>query len=258
MNLGSTDIAILEGDSIVDTRFSYQIFAYPIARIYKTLAPTIAPPVVGTWPPTPVASVKAWPPTPVASVKAWPPTVADTKPPQTYNLGINGSTTAQLAARIAADIAAVPGATAFLCHIGINDSRTAVLVSTTLTNLTTVDSALVAAGITKKFLSGPLCNGEKWPTGQNDVTIDAAIESLDAALVTWAAAHGWTYVSQRQAVYAVQEPLTNTPGPGATSASVCFGDVNGIHPFGFNASPSTAGIGQRVCGDLILTQLAAA
>lgn len=149
--------------------------------------------------------------------------------PTWVNHAVSGTTTTNVAGRIAADLA-VNAYTHVFLHIGVNDAQLGVPLATTQANCNTIKAACASAGV-QLFVVGPLCDGEKWPTGQN--AFDASLDAIDAAMATIFSGANITYISSRTNIYAVQEPIFNTPGPGAPSNIITHliaASGPGLHP----------------------------
>jgi hypothetical protein len=160
----------------------------------------------------------------------------------------SGATTTTVATRIAGDLAGNVYTHA-LIQAGINDSQTGVPQATSVANVTAILTACVAAGV-KGIWIGPFCNGEKSPTGQNAFdTTNPGIDLLDTALATLVPSFaGWQYISVRQLVYTVREPVLNAAqaNSGVLTALVAASGP-GIHP-----NPS----GSAFIAPLVISQLA--
>jgi len=146
--------------------------------------------------------------------------------PAWIDMAIDGSLLSTIAARIVAEVALyLP--THFLVEAGVNDANTAVPLATSHANAVTILNA--SAGNPGVWL-GPMCIGEKWPSGQNNATKDAAIDALDADLAALIAASypAWTYVSART-LWGAFEAANNLPGPGITPFQLT---TDGVHPTG--------------------------
>lgn len=147
--------------------------------------------------------------------------------PAWVNKAFTGSTTTTVAGRLATELAANAYTNVFI-HIGINDADTGVALATSQTNCNTIKAACASAGV-QLLVVGPLCFGEKWPTGQN--VNDTAIDALDVAMAAIFAGANNTYVSARTGIYAIQEPISNTPGPGVAQNILTHidGGGKGLH-----------------------------
>jgi len=108
------------------------------------------------------------------------PTSSSVVRPNITRKGVNGSTIAQIDARIAAELA-VNAYTHVVVCCGTNER--AVLRADTQTAI----ASLVSKFTTQKVLViGPYAWGEKWPTGQNDIAgaNDARLDETEADLVS--------------------------------------------------------------------------
>lgn len=182
MNMVRTAVCLIEGDSINDPALPYVAFAGTRLRIDSAY---MAPTATGSY-----------------------------RRPIWVNKAFTGSTTTDVKNRITGGELAANAFTHGFFHMGINDADTAVPLATTQANCTAIKAACLAAGM-QMLVGGPLCFGERSPTGQNPN--DAAIDAIDAAMAVIFAGPNVTYFSPRTGIYAVQEPISNTPLPGAPS-----------------------------------------
>jgi hypothetical protein len=258
MNVTGTDVVGVIGDSIADKDYPYQIFRPVLNNIRNVLAPDTNPPA--TWPPA-VSSfaVPSWPPASIgAHVPAsWPPAVAaQPAVPLSWNEAVAGYTTQALALNIAAYIAKYPLTTIWLIHVGINDVLTSVPPANSVSSLGVVLDAIQATGAVA-LVDGPLCAGEKYPTGQN--AFDTGIDALDAAFAAKVATYpGFAYVSLRTAVYAVEEPLLNTAANGFSDPNGDFlgpltkPNSNAVHPIGTQVGGGTYFCAQAIDAQIVI------
>jgi GDSL-like Lipase/Acylhydrolase family len=197
MTIPRTAICLIEGDSINDQTLPYISYAGLRATIDSAFAK--------------------------------PSTPGDYRRPVWVNKAVTGQTSTNIASRIAGDLAA-NAYTHVFGHWGINDVNTGIPLATSQANNIAIKAACASAGC-QLIVAGPLCFGEKWPTGQN--VNDAAIDALDAAMAAIFVGAGNTYASTRAAIYTVQEPINNLPAPGAASdiltQFVAGSPGNGLH-----------------------------
>ncbi len=244
MNVVRTDKFLILGDSIADPAFTFQIFLPMTAQIVGHYAGTGA--VFGDVLANPAGGVR---------------------PPTFVNCAVTSQTTNEILAGLAANLALNPGSyTGVIIGTFINDAALINAGSMTLAdlqnNLTAIYSACASAGITKALAVGPLCDGEKYPTGQNGA-IDTAIDNVNSTLTTFIptlASGGIAtseYVDLRTTVYAVQEPIYNTLAngyanpPGLADGPLCIpviapGVIPGLHPNAFGRSFCTTEIMKKV------------
>lgn len=196
---------LIEGDSINDQALQYQCMNATLAWIDSNYL--------------------------VPSGNAW-------RRPTHVNKSVTGQSTTSIAGRIVADIA-TGVFTHVLLQIGINDSQLSISQATSIANANTILTACRNAGLPGIWI-GPLCNGEKWPTGQNALDLtNPGIDLLDNALATLVPTYpGWSYISTRKLVYAVAEPTLN---PGQLNSGVLTGLVAASGP-GLHPNPSGAAL----------------
>lgn len=151
--------------------------------------------------------------------------VSGRRPPAFYNTATNGAQISTVAGRV--NLIASKNATKCIFVIGVNDVISSIALNTSLTNLVTVLNASAGAGL-PTLVAGPLCIGEKWPTGQN--ANDAALDALDAGMASTCAGYANAiYLSLRTLLYAAQEPKLNTPSPGTQSGPLTKPDGLFVH-----------------------------
>lgn len=200
MNIVRTDVFMEEGDSIVDPAYPYQSNYCIKQRIVGHYAnPTGAPYNDGP-PAYPAGGLRA---------------------PVFVNCAISGSTTNEILARMPANLAK-NAYTGLWINDGVNDGALIRDGSMTMKqftdNVTAIYALAKGAGMTKGFWTGPMCNGEKYPSGQNTAGEDPFLDDIDAelaALIPSFAGGGFTsdYVPTR-AAWALLEPQFNTAANG--------------------------------------------
>jgi hypothetical protein len=237
ITISRTDKIGIEGDSIADGHYPYQIFRMVIATMNNTWNPMTSPRAL--WPPpqtapgflnmTPVAQ-------PGHTPTAWPPAVAaEGALPIVWNAAVSGAIASDVDGRIAAELTAHSGTTVVFLHVGRNDAAVHTSEATWIATMTSIFGKIQAAGITKVIADTPLANGEKWPSGQNaDATADALLDQYATGLLALCVTYSFECADLRDNVYAVEEPIYNLPSPGTAIGPLCPGDPNGIgiHPLG--------------------------
>lgn len=147
------------------------------------------------------------------------------------NKATTGASTTTVAARVAAELAANPY-THLLLQIGINDSQLAIPQATSMTNVTTIMNACVAANVGVIFI-GPFCNGEKWPTGQNALdTTNPGIDLFNSGAKAIVAGYSNAiYIDIRALIYTPQEPALNAAQANSgVLTSLVAANGPGLHP----------------------------
>lgn len=201
---------IINGDSICDPNFPYQLWLPIVTAISGYYSGT------GPFAPSP----PRYPPGGVC-------------PPIFVNRAVTSEALEQTLTHIDADLACCRFTHALLGTF-INDAAGITIGSYdqahVLSNLDAMVAKYKAAGITQMLCVGPLCDGELYPSGQNNPaigpTMDANIDALDAALAIRIPTYnggGFTaeYVPLRGPVYATLEPQLNTAANG-------FADPHGL------------------------------
>jgi len=197
--LSRTSMILWEGDSLSDPALPYQM----LNPVWEMMTNSYAPSTPGI----------------VGSPRR--PTSSSVIRPNITRKGVNGSTIAQIDARIAAELA-VNAYTHVVVCCGTNER--AVLRADTQTAI----ASLVSKFTTQKVLViGPYAWGEKWPTGQNDIAgaNDARLDETEADLVSGFASYANSLViglrngggsTATTGLYLTTMPLINTPSPGAS------------------------------------------
>jgi hypothetical protein len=232
------DVAGIEGDSNSSAAYYPQFLTHLMQEIRNRISPNTQQ--AGFWPNSGGA-------TGPAQGTAWPPSVpAEVGGPRFWNRAVGGYQTSDVAAQIATDLAVQPATTAVFIAIGVNDAFHGVAPATTSSNLKTCLDAVVAAGITKCMVIGPLCIGEK-TDGTNGH--DADIIATNNAMATRTALYpSFDYVNLRTDVFDVWEPILNVPSPGQFN-----GPLTLLDPVGNAAHYNPTGI--RFCVETCLRKI---
>lgn len=104
------------------------------------------------------------------------------------------------------------GSTKVIIQLGVNDAALGTSIPTLTTAINKIKADLATGGINSFLWVGPFSHGEHWPSGAgsgND--IDVAIDAIDALLASLIAGYGngYDYVSWRQLIFNIYEPLRN-------------------------------------------------
>lgn len=147
------------------------------------------------------------------------------------NSGVNGNTSANIAAAIASRITNYHPDVVVL-FVGLNDCATSVALATYTTNMTSIITTTKATlPSVRMMLVGIILDGERWASGpvrfagNSFDTGPLSIDAYNAVQVSLAATYGCTYVETR-APFATLESQLNTPEPGVSSGVLT---LDGIH-----------------------------
>lgn len=207
--LNRSSMVLWEGDSLSDPSLPYQM----MNPIWEAMTNSYVPSTAGM----------------IGSPRV-PPSGSAMRP-NIVKKGVNGSTIAQIAARIGAELAVNAYTHVVIC-CGTNERG--VLRADTQTAI----AAIVAALTTQKVLViGPYAWGEKWPTGENDMAgaDDTRLDETEEDLVDGFAGYSNSLViglrngggsTATTGLYLTTMPPLNTPGPGTSIGPYT---VDGVH-----------------------------